>query len=64
MKQLKVQQVINDRWRGPDIPPDVDKHVYNVVNVVDSTRPAINDTLTREALQVFCDSDAWRVVIS
>ncbi len=63
MKRLHVTQVYNRDYFG-DSTPDVDKHVYKVTKVIDSTGPTINTELTKQEVQNYCESESWQVTVS
>ena len=64
MKRLFLTARLNPKYVGPDHTPDLDKHVYDVAKVIDSTVPAVGDVLTREAVDAFCNSELWTVTIT
>lgn len=37
---------------------------YRVTRVTNSIKPHVNDGLTADELEVYCDSDDWQVTIS
>ena len=68
MKTMNVTQVLNSHWE-PTPGGKVDKngnnyYVYQVDRVTDSTTPEIREILRKEELDLFCESDDWKVTIS
>ena len=63
MRRLFVQTQLNREYFG-DSTPNVDKHQYVVLKVVNSLTPAVRDTLTGAALNDYCNSDNWIVAVT
>lgn len=62
MKKLIVEQKLNQAYLG-DHTPDVDPHLYLVVQVVNAVNPKIRDQLTVDELETYCNSTDWTVTI-
>ncbi len=62
MKTLHVDQVAD----GLDcaVVPAVQKWVYKVVKVTNSTHPEVHTHLSKSDLDFLCDSDDWEVTIT
>ena len=63
MYYLTVQQRFNPAYVSSDITPDVDRHRYCVVKLINATAPAIGDYLTKAELNAFCETDTWKVTV-
>lgn len=64
MKTLLLEQNHNPEWHiNPDNLDDPDRYRYRPMKVTNSTTPVIYDSLTKEQVDVYCESDEWEVTI-
>ena len=63
MKKLSLTQVYSSRYTGPVTTPAVEKYVYKVTQVVGATRPCIDETLIKDEVDNYCESEDWTVTI-
>lgn len=64
MKKLYVHQQLNSEYRGPEHTPELDRYVYVVDKVINSTSPTIMDSLTKGQVDELCEADDWKVTVS
>lgn len=63
MKTLTLMQKFNPEYMGPEITPDVPKHIYEVTQVQNSTTPGIRENMSEAQVKLYCGDDDWKVTI-
>ncbi len=64
MKTMKVEHIFNPEYFPGDNPQGRSPKVYKVKQVTDSITPEINTCLSPDEMDVYCESDDWKVTIT